>query len=109
MSLLKILGFIPWIKLVRNAPRIIDMSYRLREELNRARENRATVGEELVEVEERLDSIEDSLSSQADLSAKLAEESASISRMLETLTFRVNVLFWTALTALGFALYAALK
>lgn len=109
MSLLKILGFIPWVQLVKNAPRIIDMSYRLREELRRARENRATVGEELVELEGRLDSIEKSLASQAELSSKLAEETAGLGRALEALTFRVTALLWTALAALGFALYAALK
>lgn len=109
MRLLKILGFIPWVTLVKNAPRIIDMSYRLREELNRARENRATVGEELGQVEERLDAIESGLASQAELSSKLAEESAGLARAVETLTFRVTVLLWTALAALGFAVYGALK
>jgi chromosome segregation ATPase len=109
MRLLKILGFIPWVTLVKNAPRIIDMSYRLREELNRARENRATVGEELGEVEERLDALERTVTSQAEMTSKLAEETAGLGRALETLTFRVTVLLWAVLAALGFAVYAALK
>jgi len=72
-------------------------------------EVRSIVGEELGQVEERLAAIEDGLASQAEISSKLAEESAGLARALDTLTFRVTILLWTVLAALGFAVYGALK